>query len=123
MADEMPTARGFSSGSQGSWEGAPRLRGADVLVPCCWSLRNTSEWQGPASSGPFLSLKSVCAEDRKGRQDSPTQSLVPSGCFWGPGGLGRGVMPAPSPAGPRGTADCQGQAVLVASLNFRSFSL
>lgn len=60
MADEMPTARGFSSGSQGSWEGAPRRRGADALVPWCWPLRNTSEWQGP-----FLSLKSVCAEDRR----------------------------------------------------------
>lgn len=37
MAAETPPARGFSSGSQGSSKGAPRLRGADVcavlLVP------------------------------------------------------------------------------------------
>lgn len=116
MADETPPARGFSSGSQGSSEGAPRLRGADVSVPCCWSLRNSSKWPGPTSSGPFLSLKSVCAEDRSRRQYHTAQAPAGAPGLCQPR---RRVTPAPAPAGLAGRP---GQAVPVASLNFRSSS-
>lgn len=116
MADETPPARGFSSGSQGSSEGAPRLRGADVSVPCCWSLRNSSKWPGPTSSGPFLSLKSVCAEDRSRRQHHTAQAPAGAPGLCRPR---RRVTPAPAPAGLAGRP---GQAVPVASLNLRSSS-
>lgn len=100
MADETPPARGFSSGSQGSSEGAPRLRGADVSVPCCWSLRNSSKWPGPTSSGPFLSLKSVCAEDRSRRQHHTAQAPAGAPGLCRP----RRSHTCSGPRGPRGAA-------------------
>lgn len=124
MADETPRVHGFSSRTQGSWEGDPRLRGANAFVPCCWSLRNTNEGQGPASSGLFLSLKSVSAEDRRGRQDSPARPLVPADQLGASGLLAASDEASCPLRHPRASWDSQlpGRRFLVASLNFRSFS-